>query len=819
MSHGHYLVNNQNTPTHNLLSTAQNRRFLLVGGLYILLWIGTWYSAKLLESVGIVSLWFLPAGLRFFCLLVLGWRGVLLELAVQFIFALMQIAAVEGAPIAEFLSTNTFWRLFNLLSSLVVNAVVILPLRRWLPDSWDFSRPANSAWFLGAALVASTLSALAGTFGMVQLGFIAKAQAPEVFPSWLIGDFIGIVTLTPLLVVRLWPGLRHYLKNGRWHDPRASKTANDYADFYTTSIVVLALTLVFVIPWYLALNAHTPLVALLLLLPLAGIALHYGLRRALLAAVLLDGGLVMLIALFKQHGDALQYQLVMIAIALVGLWLGGSVEARYRIMARYRDFARVANDMLWETDGHGRVLEASGKLATHVAPLIGKTWRSVLGTQDLLPALESALMQRQPFHDLEMMLQGVGDAPVWVRLNGLPLLNEAGELSGYRGTAVDISQARRAQTLLRSYNEDLINEVSERTRELRTANAELAQHRDNLDELVRVRTIQLAAARDQAESANRAKSAFLANMSHELRTPMNHIVGLTHILGRSIVEPRAKERLAMIASSAQRLMELIGNIMDAASLETDQITIGSVTFELRPMLEHVQSQFRELMATKGLALVCDVDSALPTNFDGDPVRLGQVLSSLMSNAVKFSSQGTITLRVQQIKTHNGTSTIRFAVEDHGIGIDQELRARLFTLFDQGDNSFTRKYGGAGLGLALCRRLVALMAGDVGVDSTPDQGTCFWFAVTLPISKAQAVLMNEESVDWDQVRKAAAYLRIFLADGDIQAQSLWRESKHQLAPVLKERVDSFAEAMECFDFAQALALLRDAVTACPGLSGR
>ena len=537
-------------------------------------------------------------------------------------FALMQITAVEGVPIAEFLSANTFWRLFNLLSSLVANAVVILPLRRWRPDSLDFSRPANSAWFLGAALVASTLSAFAGTFGMVQLGFIAKAQAPEVFPSWLIGDFIGIVTLTPLLVVRLWPGLRHYLQKGRWHDPRASKPANDYADLYTTSIVVLALMLVFVIPWYLALNAHAPLVALLLLLPLAGIALYYGLRRALLAAVLLDGGLVMLIALFKQQGDALQYQFVMIAIALVGLWLGGSVEARNRIMARYRDFARVANDLLWETDGHGRILEASGKLANHVAPSIGQTWRSVLGTQEQLPALENALMQRQPFHDLEMVLQGVGDAPVWVRLNGLPLLNEAGELSGYRGTAVDISQARRAQTLLRSYNDDLINEVSERTRELRAANAELAQHRDNLDELVRVRTIQLAAARDQAESANRAKSAFLANMSHELRTPMNHIVGLTYILGRSIVEPRAKERLAMIASSAQRLMGLLGNIMDAASLETDQITIGSVTFELRPMLEHVQSQFRELMATKGLALVCDIDPAYPPILTG--IRFGLV---------------------------------------------------------------------------------------------------------------------------------------------------------------------------------------------------
>jgi len=239
-----------------LSSPAQQRRFLLIGVIYILLWIGTWYSAQLLESFGGVSLWFLPAGLRFFCLLVFGWPGVLLELAIQFVFALMQITAVAGPPITEFLSANTLWRLFNLLGSLIVNAIVILPLRRRMHGSWDLTRPAHSAWFLIAALVASTLSALVGTFGIVQLGFIKQAQFPEVFPSWLIGDFIGIITLTPLLLVRVWPGLNKYLRKGRWHLLRQSRTRSGNSDIYTMLIVVLALVAVFGIPWRLDMNPH-----------------------------------------------------------------------------------------------------------------------------------------------------------------------------------------------------------------------------------------------------------------------------------------------------------------------------------------------------------------------------------------------------------------------------------------------------------------------------------------------------------------------------------------------------------------------------------
>jgi len=465
---------------------GQQRRFLLIGGIYIALWIATWYSAKLLESVGFVSLWFLPAGFRFFCLLVFGWPGLLLELAVQFIFALMQITAVAGPPITEFLSVNSLWRLFNLLGSLAANAIVVLPLRRWMSGTWDFTRPAHSALFLAAALVASMLSAFAGTYGIVQLGFIKATQFPDVFPSWLIGDFIGIITLAPLLLVRLWPGLYSYLRNGRWRSQNQSVANKRNADVRTLLIVLSALLVVFGIPWYLNLNPHFPLLALLLLLPLAGVAWHQGLRGAVLGVMLLDSGLVVLISFFGEHAQALQYQIVMISIALVGLWLGGAVEAINRLMVRYRDFASISNDLLWETDRRGNLTEATGRLADHLAWSPGQSWRHLLGyaPQPQLAVLERALAHEQPFRNLEIALHDHENTLRWIRLNGLPLRNAAGDLTGYRGTAVDVSSARNAEELLQNYNETLLREVAERTQELNQSHSELASKERHLQVLL-----------------------------------------------------------------------------------------------------------------------------------------------------------------------------------------------------------------------------------------------------------------------------------------------------------------------------------------------
>ena len=479
-----------NTPSDTLAFAVTNseprRRFLLFGAIYVVLWIGSWYSARLLDSFGVVSLWFLPAGLRFSCLLILGWPGFLLELTVQFVFALMQLTQLEGSPLREILSTQTLWRLYNLLASLIVTAAVIFPLRRRMGDSWDFTRPRHSALFFVTSLLVSTLSALVGTVGLLQLEFITQGESSDVLAKWLIGDFIGIITLSPLLIARVAPGLLHYLQYGCWRRQHMPDASGKTRDLQTIIVAVPSLMLVFGIPWSMGLSQHFPLIALLLLLPLAAVALHSGLRSALLAVIVLDGGLVLLISLFDKQGQALHYQLVMIAIALVGLSLGGAVEARNRVIARHRDFATISNDLLWETDRMGRFLKVSGQLAEDLALSPGQSWPSVAG-RGLVPnlaLLEETLARQQSFQHLEIVLQGNAENPYWIQLSGLPLLDETGELIGYRGTAVDVSSARLAESLLSNYNEELLKEVAERTSELRQTVSELATKEQHLQVLL-----------------------------------------------------------------------------------------------------------------------------------------------------------------------------------------------------------------------------------------------------------------------------------------------------------------------------------------------
>ena len=469
--------------------TDQRKRFLLFGTVYVALWIGTWYGARVLESLGAVSLWFLPAGFRFFCMLAFGWAGVLLELAVQLVFALMQLTAIAGPPITDLWSVNTLWRLYNLLGSLIANALVTLPLRHWLHDNnkrWDFARPAHSAWFLAAALVASALSAVVGTWGIIQLGFVTPDQFRVVAPSWLIGDFIGIITLTPLLMLRVWPGLDHFLHHGRWRARYAPGRPELRDDLYTITLVVAALVIVFGIPWQLRLVPQFPLLALLLLLPLAIVAWHFGLRGAVLATILADCGLVALISVSGQREQALQYQVVMIAIALVGLWLGGAVEALNRITTRYRDFAGISNDLLWETDAAGRLTEASGRLADQFAWAPGKAWSTLLApiAQPQLNELDRALARREAFRNIEIALTDSQGATHWIHLNGLPLIDASGEPAGYRGTAVDVSRARQAEELLQDYNAVLRREVAERTQELAQSHSEVAAKERHLQVLL-----------------------------------------------------------------------------------------------------------------------------------------------------------------------------------------------------------------------------------------------------------------------------------------------------------------------------------------------
>ena len=275
------------------------------------------------------------------------------------------------------------------------------------------------------------------------------------------------------------------------------------------------------------------------------------------------------------------------------------------------------------------------------------------------------------------------------------------------------------------YRLAVLSDVSERKR----AEAELDRHRHHLEELVLSRTTELAQARDAAEAASRAKSAFLANMSHELRTPMNGIMGMTDLALRRATDPRQIDQLTKSKGAAQHLLSIINDILDISRIEADRLTLEERNFSLRRVIDDTL-HLQELAANaKGLSLTGDI-SACSDRLRGDAFRLRQILLNFVGNAIKFSERGRICVRASVLETDNISVLLRLEVTDEGIGISAEQQARLFQTFTQADDSFSRRYGGTGLGLVISRRLARLMGGDVGVDSREGRGSTFWATVRL-----------------------------------------------------------------------------------------
>ncbi len=382
---------------------------------------------------------------------------------------------------------------------------------------------------------------------------------------------------------------------------------------------------------------------------------------------------------------------------------------------KFRDLVEQSSDWVWEVDREGKITysnprarELTGYEADEILGRVPFDFmaneEAAKGKAEYLEAVERSA----PFYYFESVLLHKKGYPLVFETSGTPIINEHGELTGYRGISRDI-----------------------------TARKKMVQ--------------ELKQAREEAEQANRAKSVFLANMSHEIRTPMNVIMGMTGILCDSELSRDQRELVETIKEASDSLMVMINDLLDFSKLEDGRLELAKIPFDLKGKVESVVSSYAALAGDKDLQLSCSIAPDVPKVVIGDPARVQEVLGNLVDNAFKFTERGEVAVSLERAsngeKEEEGggrdcgnTVPVSFFVSDTGIGVSPEQAKNLFQSFTQADVSSTRKYEGTGLGLALAKNLVELMGGSIGVKNKGDRGSIFYFTIpfTLPRESEEKV---------------------------------------------------------------------------------
>ena len=375
--------------------------------------------------------------------------------------------------------------------------------------------------------------------------------------------------------------------------------------------------------------------------------------------------------------------------------------------AKCRSYVEHAPLGLFVADRTGRFVEVNRAAAELVdyetAALLDLSIPDIVAAEDRDAGLRHfATVVDEGFADDHLRFKTRNGRIIWMSVRAVRLTDER-----FMAFCQDITEGKQAEEEVRRLNADLERRVVERTAEL-------------------------AAARDAAEAANRAKSTFLANMSHEIRTPMNVILGFAHLLQRDRPTPAQQNKLGKMMDAAHHLMAILNDILDLSKIEAGKLILEQVDFDLEDVVRRVPELVADKARAKGLDLRVELDSALAgvRAVRGDPIRLTQLLLNYLSNSVKFTERGSITLCGRVLEDRPAEVRVRFEVRDTGIGIAPDVLPHLFEAFEQADSSTTRQYGGTGLGLIINRRLARLMGGEVGVESQAGVGSAFWCAVCL-----------------------------------------------------------------------------------------
>lgn len=431
-------------------------------------------------------------------------------------------------------------------------------------------------------------------------------------------------------------------------------------------------------------------------------------------------------SVFKKDDQGKISQIIGIATDITSL-RDQNIELENRVAMRNTQLNSLTEkipQLVWQTDANGKGIYVNSKWIEYTGKPLGADFNQMIHPDDLEECMKmwgEALATKQDYK-MEYRLQSKAGDYRWFLVRGVPTLGTSKEVVEWFGTCTDIHDQKTAQEAIQKAH---VNEQA-------------------------------------AQEASKLKSEFLANMSHEIRTPLNGVIGVTGLLTQTALDGKQREYVDIIRSSGQLLLTLINDILDFSKIEAGKLEFEQIDFSLVDAIQDVKKTLSFLAFKKGLRLQTDFAADLPAWVSGDPGRLKQVLFNLVNNAIKFTAEGTVTVKCTTVGQTNSHSRLRVEVQDTGIGISKEARAKMFRAFSQADASTHRKFGGTGLGLSICKNLVERMNGDIGVESEENQGSTFWFEVDLGLvtdpKQVTALEVNQTSAP-----KSSGHLRILIAE--------------------------------------------------------